>query len=353
MQRAYAPRGLRFLPKLTLAITAGMITAVASYAADVFTDPVGFVTLTAQPSGLSFVSLPMTQLPVQKGLITSITGTTVTDSSGNWTNNQFSSGIPYEIEFTQPVGSTNLVFKGWIDQIVGSTGPGTLVTANDDSSFINNAYGYTIRPSWTPDTVFGPPAQSGIAGGTTAAGADNVFVWDPVNQTPVTYWYRSNSATPGWRGPQGTGTPAGTNALAIYNGIEIQRKTGATPTNIVLVGAVKLGQTINLVYPGLTYAGYVYASGFTFNTIGLYTTNNATGVAGGTTAAGADNVFVWDPINQTPITYWYRSNSATPGWRGPQGTGTDAGTNQIPLGAMLKIQRKTLGGFDWFMQQPY
>jgi len=47
MQRAYATRGLRFLPKLTLAITIGLTTAAASYAVDVFTDPVGFITITA------------------------------------------------------------------------------------------------------------------------------------------------------------------------------------------------------------------------------------------------------------------------------------------------------------------
>src|ERR1017187_7362317 len=101
MQKAYHARGLRFLSQAAFIITIGLITAIASYqaaATDVFTDPVGFITVTAQgtaglsgppATALSFWGLGMAQLPVVKGIINSVSGQQLTDLAGSWTNGQY------------------------------------------------------------------------------------------------------------------------------------------------------------------------------------------------------------------------------------------------------------------------
>src|ERR1017187_2627452 len=82
MQQAQHARGWNFLPKLTFVITIGLITAATGFQAralDVFTDPVGFITLTAEGTAgpgsspaLSLLGLGMTQIVANRGAITGI-----------------------------------------------------------------------------------------------------------------------------------------------------------------------------------------------------------------------------------------------------------------------------------------
>jgi uncharacterized protein (TIGR02597 family) len=352
MQRAYAPRGLRFLPKLTLAITAGMITAAATYATDVFTDPVGFITQTATPSGLAFWGLGLTQLPVQKGIVGTVSGTTITDSSGAWTNNQFNSGgVPYEIEITS--GSN----AGLIDEIVGTTAPNQVTTANNDSGLITAGQTYSIRPSWTLNTLFGTNDSAGLFGASTATAADNVQVWNPIAQSFVTYFYKTNTngGGVGWRASNALSVNAGTNALFLDQGFVVNRKI-ATGTNVVVVGAVKLGQTIvPITQSGLTFAGNVYATSLSLGSSGLYTTNDATGLHGASTATAADNVQIWNPAGQSFATYFFKTNTngGGVGWRASNALSVDASTNAIPLGGVAVVNRKIATPFNWTPQQPY
>ena len=57
MQRATNARGLRFLPKLAFITTVALVSAAISYQAtaqNVYTDPVGFITLSVVASGYSY-----------------------------------------------------------------------------------------------------------------------------------------------------------------------------------------------------------------------------------------------------------------------------------------------------------
>jgi len=76
-------------------------------------------------------------------------------------------------------------------------------------------------------------------------------------------------------------------------------------------------------------------------------------VIGSNTSALADNVIVWDPVAQSPVIYWYKASSATPGWRGPQGLLIDAGTNVLPIGSVLQVQRKYSPSFTWTLPAQY
>ena len=356
MQRASATRGLRFLPKLAFITTVGLITAATSYqalATDVFTDPVGFISYTAVPHGLSFFGFSMTRLPALRGVTGAAVGTKI-PINATLTIGQFNPGpTNYFFEITSGPNA------GFLDDVV-SNDTGNVFTLFDDSAIVTANATYKIYPHWSPDTVFGTPTQSGLVGGSSALAADNVIVWDPVHQAGATYFYRTNTngAGPGWRGPQGLTTPAGTNTWYLDQGVQVLRLGGTTNLIEQLVGGVKLGPTLVPIAAGpngLTFPGFVYATSTTMDGAGLFTTNSATGVLGGSSALGADNVIIWNAVAQAGATYFWRTNTngAGPSWRGPQGLTTPAGTNVIAIGSIFKILRASGGSFNWDQQQPY
>src|ERR1035438_7164070 len=100
MQQVQHARGSSFLPKLTFVITLGLITAATGFkasAVDVFTDPVGFITLTAEGTAgpgspaYSFLGLGMTPILANRGAITTISGNDITVNN-TLTANQFVTG---------------------------------------------------------------------------------------------------------------------------------------------------------------------------------------------------------------------------------------------------------------------
>jgi len=313
MQQAQHARGWNILPKLTFVITIGLITAASGFkasATDVFTDPVGFITLNPVPNGFAFVGLGMTQIPALRGLVGTASGQQVPLNS-TLTPGQFnatSEGAAFYIEDVT-VGSPN---AGFSDDIL-SNDAANVYTANSDGAFLANGDAFKIYPHQTLNSVFGPQNQAGLAGSNTLANADNLVVFNPVTQSPQTYWYRTTSATPGWRGPAGTGVDAGNTPLYVDQGIEIISKYSFTTNKIVLVGGVKLGNTQTVVPQGFAFVADMYATSLTLSNLALYTGNPNTGVYGSNTLANADNIVVFDPVAQSPVTYWFRTTSATPG----------------------------------------
>jgi uncharacterized protein (TIGR02597 family) len=351
MQQVQHARGWSFLPKLTFVITIGLITAATGFKAtastDVFTDPVGFITLNSVGNGLSYVSLGMTQIPTQRGVINTVAGQKLT-TNNTLTPNQFigpGGATQFFIEITSGPNA------GLTDDIV-SNDTAAVFTASDDSSEIAATETYKIYPHWTLNTALGAP-PAGINGSNTQPNADAVLVWNPLTQQSAQYWYRTTSATPGWRDAFSSSIDRGTNILYIDQGIVIQRKIAGSASTI-LVGGVKLGPTIIPgVANGLTYAGMVYASGQTLSNTLLYTGNILTGVNGSNTQPNADAVLVWDPVAQGSAQYWFRTTSATPGWRDAFSSSIDRGTNQLPFGAVMVIQRKIATQFNYTAPAPY
>jgi hypothetical protein len=361
---------LGVLPRAVLIITIGLITAVATYqatATDVFTDPVGFITVSAEgttghggATASSFWGLGMAPLPVQKGIINSVSGKTIIDLGGTWTNNQFSGGpVQYEIEITS---SNN---AGLVDVVSNTTASTTIGTLNDDSSMISSGNTYLIRQSWTLNTLFGTTASGGIQaagflGGTAQVNADNVSVWNPVTQQYAAYWFKTNGnqGAVGWKLASASTGNGGTNGLFIDQGILITRRA-ANSTNVLIVGAVKLGQTLSPIIqqaaPGLTFAANVYPASFALTNSGLFSGLDSTGVRGGTAQANADNVSIWNPANQQFAAYWYKTNSnqGGAGWRLASASTINAGNTNLAIGQMILLKRTVSTPFNWFMQQPF
>jgi len=221
MQRANYARGLRFLPVVAFITTVGFISANAQ---SVYTDPVGFISYTAVPTGLSDWGLAMTPIPVLRGQIGTLAHPGQIPVNSTLTANQFTADgtaghIGYFIEDV-----SNPTYAGLLEDIV-SNDTAAVYTPTDITSYITAGDSFKIYPHWTPNSVLGAPAQSDLLGGTTSANSDNVFVWNPLTQSSATYWYRTltTGAGQGWRGPQGTTTPAGTNVIALGSFLNIHR----------------------------------------------------------------------------------------------------------------------------------
>ena len=301
------------------------LTAINSNAQTISTDPVGFITQHIASNGYTYVALGLTRMPVARGVIGQIN-----TSSKNLVdlNQTFApgTGTNYFIEFVS--GSA----IGIMDDIT-NTAAGPYYTAfTNYYSMISSGDTYKVYPHWTPDTAFGPPAQSGLIGGSTVSVADNVLVLNPNTQLQTTYWYKNtgSSASQGWK--LGSAV-AGTNVLYIDQGLLVLHRTTSLPTWL-LAGGVKLGPTVSPCNTNYTAAANVYAGGWTFNSSGLYTTNALTGVNGGSTVSVADNVLILNPNTQLQTTYWYKNtgSSASQGWKIGS---TAAGTTNIPLGTVL------------------
>ena len=100
---------------------------------------------------------------------------------------------------------------------------------------------------------------------------------------------------------------------------------------------------------GVSHGGNPYPiSSRTLGTSGLYTGNQSTGVAGGTSATAADNVTIYDPSTGVANTYFFHTSFNQ--WR--KGT-TDSSNITIPEGSAIVISRKAnRGAFEWYIPQP-
>jgi len=353
MQRVQHARGWSFLPKVTFIITLGLITAATGFkasAVDVFTDPVGFITLNPVPNGFAFIGLGMTQIPAVRGVVGTVSSQQVPVNS-TLTPGQFNATSQGAQFYIENVGTTSN--QGFSDDIV-SNDAANVYTANNDTGFLVSGDTFKIYPHQTLNTVFGPQNQAGLVGSNTLANADNIVVFNPVSQASAIYWFRTSGATPGWRGPAGVATDAGNTPLYVDQSIVIQSKYATTTNKVLLVGAVKLGKTQTVVpSTGFAFVGDMYATSLTLSNLNLFTGNPNTGVIGSNTLANADNIAVWDPVAQSSVIYWFRTSGATPGWRGPQGVATDAGTNVLAIGSVLQIQRKYAPSFLWTLPAQY
>lgn len=385
-------RTVRFaalIPLSAFALAAAFVPAGAQTTAT--TDPVGFISLTATGThggvspALSFIGQGMTRPVEVQSSVTSVSGTSVTDSSASWTDDQFdvvttngvSTGNAYYLELTSGTG-----VGLWAD-IVSTNGattahtgtPNTVVLNADLSAYISAGTTYKIRKNWTLASIFGanPTAAgaSGLAGG-SASGADQVQVYTPAVYnnsgtlvTPgsyTTYYYKTAglSGGTGWRSTASLSADASNAKFEPSSGILVRRFQSAD-TSFTLVGSVKTGTADLPISEGLNIVSNIFpTSSMTLGTSGLYNPSDPAGntLVGGGAANAADQVLIYS--NGAYSTYYYKNSglSGGTGWRSTASLSADASGTVIPSGASILIQRshKTLspnGSFEWVAPQPF
>jgi uncharacterized protein (TIGR02597 family) len=336
----------RFLLKLSALVLLALLPGLTSStkAVDVFTDPVGFITLNiagGSPSQVSYLGLGMVRVQKVQSIITAHSGTVLTDSSQTWTNNQFNgTGNAHFVELLNGNGA------GRVADIV-ATGPNSITTSIDfGTDVVPGTTTYRIRPDWTLATVFGATNDVGFGTGLSATTADNVLVFDPVTKAYTTYYFRTGA---GWRLSTDPFTDK-SNAVLDFEGGVITIRRNAVSLSSKLVGAVKLGKTSIPIATGANIVGNVYPiTNLTLNASNLFTTNSATGFQDGLSATSADDLLVW--TGTTYLTYYFRTGA---GWRTSTDPFTDRGTVAIPMAQSVVIQRNgSRSNFLWMVPQVF
>jgi hypothetical protein len=352
---------LRFLPKLGLAITIGLIAATATYATDVFTDPVGFITLTAvgtngiTGNALSFLGLGMTQVAISRGVVGTPTTNQVPVSDSTITAGQLAGTAEGPLYFIEITSGTVV---GLMDDVIASDGAGNVYTANNNASLIAAGATYKIYPHWTFSNLFGQHNSVGLQGGTSAGAADVINVPVQSKQGYAQYYYYTGTKHAGGPNWEDANNNDATNVrIWIDQGILVQRVVGTNLT-FQLVGGVKLGNSSIPIGPTNSFIGNVFASSSnTLKTCGLYTGVAGTGLVGGTSAGSADNVTIHNDATGKYAQYYYYTgtkHAGGPNWE--DANNNDATNVQIPLGACVEIQLETgvgHNGFQWEAPAPY
>jgi Bacterial Ig domain/Fibronectin type III domain len=317
------------------------------------TEPVGFTKLRitgttgSQTSAYSYLAVNMVNPTSYQGTVTAKGSLSIADSAGDWTDSQFNgaNGSHY-LEIVS--GS----WAGLTTDIIATDAASKTITTDDDlSSVLTGGEQFRIRKHRTIGDVFGKNNEAKLLGGTSVSTSDEVRVFNPVNQTFLSYYFDTMAG--GWRSSTDASTDASNTELYVDQGVSIRRRTGGQVT-VVVTGAVKLGQTIAPIGANSNLCANMYPAGtMNLGSCGLYTGNSTTGLAGNSKIGSADEVQIWS--GSAFKRYFYKSGgSGGVGWRLSSNTKADASATQIPVGASIYVIRKNgRPPFNWKIRQPF
>ena len=311
-------------------------------------DPTGFLGLTITgtsggPNRITYLGLGITKPVVYQHTANAVGPNTITDSTANWTANQFAGGAAYFVEITSVNGSSTAAGVGTTYRIASNTST-ILTLASNLAAGIVAPCGYKIRKEWTIAGVFGPADESGLQGGTETT-ADLIQLW---NGTNLDAYYYQTSGSIGWRRVGDTETDAGGTIIPFYSAIVVMRQQSSNLT-FAVNGTVKTGQTAIPIVFGDNYAGNVYPANLTLGMSGLYTGNSATGLAGGDSST-ADQVMIWNGT-AFDIYYYQTVGSGGTGWRKVGAPSVEAGNTIIAESSGIVIKRRNNSGFSWIVPE--
>jgi len=351
MQRVQHARGWSFLPKVTFIITLGLITAATGFkasAVDVFTDPVGFVTLNITNTGggsFNMIGLPMENIASDRGNVSAVTSNIVTVTCPTCVSTSY--GAESYLEFRTGSG------QGRYFQIISNDPSGDITLNMGSESLLALGNGgsvsstdtYAIHQFLTISEVLGPATTTPLHPATTAGAADNVLVFSPSSGFS-TIFPRINGGATNWF-LVGTGND-NTFPILPDDAMFVQRKGAGVSTNVLLVGAVPVVpiQTV-LVGGGFNLVSAPYPESTVISNLNLGI--NA-GFHPGTTLGNSDNVLVFNAASQSYDTLFLRISGGATNWN-LVGTGIDPGY-PINLGQGFFISSKTTGGY-WVQPKQY
>ena len=272
----------RSIAALIACAFAALATTSANAQTTATTDPVGFITLNVLGTGgvgsnkISYQGLGLTRPVEYQGSAETVGASSLTDNEATWTDGQFNAGAEkYFVELTSGAGA------GTTYDIATTTAATKTITTVQPLAGAANGNTFKIRKHHTPASTFGPANEAGLGGGSSTT-ADQILVWNGTGYD--IYFYSTGGLTGvGWR-KAGSGASNFANAI-LYpeDGLVVKRLQNAN-VPVILMGAVKTGQTSIPVGVGINIFGNVYAAPMTLADSGLYTGNNTTGLNGGSSS---------------------------------------------------------------------
>lgn len=341
----------QYLSRITAAVIGSCMAFVApSLLAQTtaVTDPVGFITLNVAGTGgaggssLSFRGLGLTRPVEYQGSAESVTATSLTDNDATWVDNQFNGpNGSYFLEITSGPGA------GTTYDITATTAANKTVALGQNlATGVVAPVTFKIRKHWTIAAVFGPANEAGLQGGTSTS-ADQLLLWNGTGYD-IFYYQTSGLGGTGWRQAGAPSVDAGGTKLVMEELLLLKRGQ-ATAVNVILMGAVKIGQTSVPVFGGNNFLGNVYAAPMSLQSSGIYTGNPATGLAGGSSVT-ADQILLWNGTGYD-IYYFQTSGLGGTGWRRAGAPSTDASATALPVGSGFIVKRTNAGNFNWVIPQ--
>lgn len=319
---------MKFRPLATSACLAVLIslTGTRSLAqTTVATDPVGFTTVTvpaaasATSPSRAVISNPLQSAPVQVGVLSSVTASTLSDSTANWAAGQFSSS-PYLVKITSGTntGRFFLITANSSNQL-------TVATLGADLTQIASAGDrYRVFAAQTLGSLFGSTSVS-FKTNDAASQADNVLVW---NGTSWDTYYNDST---GW---YKVGDFAEQSSTIIYpdEGMFVVRRD-TTPLTLTFLGNV----------PTTAESSYIPGNGNTLVsqrfpvdvTLGSLNIQQLPGWVSGEAASSVDNVLLWN--GSAWDTYYY--DNTGPNWA-KVGSFAAQDSAVIPQGSAFLVHRK-------------
>lgn len=342
---------------IALSLAASLSFASPLLAVDVVTDPVGFVKITALTNSDTFVSIPMTRLPIFAGGISSAVGNqiTVTPSPG-WTPNQF----------VYPSGTESNTFYVFIASgakegasftITNNTVDTLLVDLDIDSlSGVVGGDKIQIIPYWTLGTLF-PDGAGAVASTNTTLGARRTEVLFPdfegtgINLSSSTKFFYLDTDGSGplvgnWRKVGGGTTNQNPQVVLSDAYFVIRQNVPSSTTTLVMPGGVPMKKLRVPLYASNTskqdtHAGLQRPASVTLDQSGL-TNDGAFASSLSTSLSGRrDELLVFDnnaqQLNKSAAQVYFYSGGI---WRKAGDAAVNAGSSNVFLAGRGVLVRK-------------
>jgi hypothetical protein len=252
-------------------------------------------------NALTFVGVPMTKLPVERGKVLSNTASTITANGVAWDVNAFAPGGGAATEngvSTYYVEITSGLFEGRHFYIASNTADTlTLAGTTDLASGDLDGHNFKIIPANRIRDIFGEPGSADVklTGGGSSAVADSIRVWvnDPAPgswSSPVFYLIDPrNPANNGW---VIDGTPASDMVVDRDVGVLVKTLGGVSREDILIqvLGEVSANNQSIMLEQGAALLGGMVAVDTPIGEAGL----EPPVLKGGGSSAQADSLFFWD-----------------------------------------------------------
>jgi uncharacterized protein (TIGR02597 family) len=277
------------------AIVAVMVPGACGQSA--YTDPVGVFKLaitaaSSEEPSLEAFSIPLHAIPDDRGRITGLTATSLTDTDKTWTVDEYArtvAGHPvYYVELTDGAAGARRY------EIVSNTADTlTIDSAGIDDPVAAGALAgdaYVIVPFYRIRDLFGEPGNGKLQGGDNAAEADNVLLWNGTGYDTIFYstFFGLNTWKFAGGGPEA-------NDVVIWpgEGFFIRRRAESDLT-ISVGGAVPVGERLTPVQGGdYTFVGMEFPAGVTLDSSELLVADGGP-LTGGDGSDVADLVYAWN-----------------------------------------------------------
>lgn len=318
---------------------------------------VGYYNLTAggDPSELTYtlLAVPMTRMPVDRGLVTANTDISVTVSGAGWTASQFAPPADWQSgneaqEETFAIEITSGAFEGRYYYIADNTADTLTLAASDaDLGTGSNPLAgaaYKIVPAIRVQDVFGVPGGTiALQGGASAAAGDNILLWIGNNwSAPIFYKNGGLGLKLHWL--QGT-TAVDDMPLDRDDGMMVKRLAGNGDATLTVAGEVSGNLQSVVIDSGYTLQNGMVAVDTAIGDSGLESV-----IQGGASAAAADTILAWVPEtgNWSAPVFYKNAGLGGTGWR--QGTTDVSSTFILKAGQsyLFKVQTPV----DWTRVSP-